>query len=150
MSAYYEHRNSIARNPDRELSATPAAAPGWSLQRVVTAQDADFERVGLGVVTSEYEKLRFAITPMTADPTVNESAEPGGTVNPSIEIRIWSEPAKQFVPMHTPITRAGAGAGVPYVVDVPNANGATIGCFVTNAISGVVTIAAQGFKLSRD
>lgn len=148
--SYYGNRNSIARNPDRELSATPAAAPGWALQRVVRAQDADFKRVGHGVVMSEYEKLRFAVTPMTEDPTTDESAEPGGSVNPSIEIRIWSEPAKQFVPMHDPITRAGAGAGVPFVVDVPNANGATIGCFVTNAISGFVTIAAQGYKLSRD
>jgi len=148
--SYYGNRNSIARNPDRELSATPAAAPDWALNRVVTAQDADFARRGHGVAISEYEKLRFAVTPMTANPMTDESAEPGGAGNPSIEIMIWSEPAKRFVPMHTPITRAGAGAGVPFVVDVPNANGATIGCFVTNAISGVVTIASQGFKLSRD
>ena len=148
--AYYGNRGSIARDPDRVLSATPATAPDWALQRVVTAQDTDFTQRSHGVAMSEYESLRFAITPMTADPLTDEEAEPGGTVAPAIEIRIWSEPAKQFVPMHTPITHEGAGAGAPYVVDVPNAKGATIGCFVTNAIDGVVTIAAQGYKLSRD
>lgn len=90
--------------------------------------------------------MRFAVVPMDADPTRSASAVPGGAENPNTEIRVWSEAAAAFVPMSTPITHTGAGAGVAYAVDVPNANGSIVACFVTNAIAGVVAISAQGFN----
>lgn len=133
-------------DPLKTTSTSPAQAPGWQLSRVVTAQDATFVNRGAGVNAAGFNSVRFAVTPMTADPTHDPSAVPGGTQNPSTEVRVWSEQAKAFVPLPTPITKTGAGAGAPYVVDVPNANGSILGCFVTSALTGVVAIAAQGFS----
>lgn len=133
-------------DPLKTTSTSPAKAPGWQLVRVVTVQDSSFIARGAGVNAAGYSSVRFAVTPMTADPTTDPSAAPGGTQNPSTEVRVWSELAKAFVPLPTPITKTGGGAGVPYVVDVPNANGSILGCFVTSALSGVVAIAAQGFN----
>jgi hypothetical protein len=58
---------------------------------------------------------------------------------------VWSEQAQLFLPFPTPLTHAGAGAGVPYIVDVPGANGAIVACLVTNAPGGVVAISVQGY-----
>lgn len=133
-------------NPLRNLGSSPAKAPDWQLSRVVSAQDTTFVKRADGVNAGGYSSVRFSVTPMTADPTRNASAVAGGTQNPNTEIRVWSEQAQAFVPMSTPITHTGAGAGVPYVIDVPNANGSVLGCFVTSALTGVVAIAAQGFN----
>jgi hypothetical protein len=146
------HSNPIVKdgrrrsNPLKSLSTSPAKAPDWQLSRVVTAQDTVFTKRSSGVNAGGYLSVRFSVTPMTADPTTNPAAAPGGTVNPNTEIRVWSEEAAAFVPMSTPITHTGAGAGTPYVVDVPNANGSILACFVTSAVSGFVAIAAQGFN----
>jgi len=127
--------------------SSPAQAPEWQLSRVVTEQDAAFDERTAGVNCSGYRHVRFAVTPMQSDPTTDPDAEAGGTDNPDIEIRMWSPYAKAFVPWPgEALTITGAGAGEGYIVDVPNANGAIIGCFVTNAVSGVVAIAVQGFN----
>lgn len=133
-------------DPLKELDTAPAKAPDWQLNRVVSAQDTTFVKRTEGVNAGGYSSVRFAVTPMTADPTRNPAAVPGGTQNPTTEIRVWSAEASAFVPMSTPITHAGAGAGAAYVVDVPNANGSILGCFITSALTGVVAISAQGFN----
>lgn len=133
-------------NPLTSLDTAPAKAPDWQLSRVVSAQDSVYTKRQAGVNAGGFSSLRFAVTPMTADPRVDPEAVPGGTQSPATEIRIWSEPAQAFVSLPTAITHAGAGAGLPYVIDVPNANGSILACFVTNAITGVVAIASQGFN----
>jgi hypothetical protein len=144
---YFDNTDGRRRtDPLKMTSTSPAQAPGWQLSRVVTAEDAAFDDRGAGVNAAGYSSVRFSVTPMTADPTTDPSAAPGGTQDPSTEVRVWSEQAKAFVPLPTPITSVGAGAGAPYIVDVPNANGSILGCFVTSALTGVVAIAAQGFS----
>lgn len=133
-------------DPLRNPGSSPAKAPDWQLSRVRSAQDTVFTKRADGVNAGGYSSVRFAVTPMTADPTRDPAAIPGGTQNPNTEIRVWSEQAQAFVPMSTPITHTGAGAGTPYVVDVPNAEGSILACFVTSALTGVVAIAAQGFN----
>lgn len=133
-------------DPLASLNSSPAKAPDWQLSRVVTAQDAVFTKRSDGVNAGGYSEIRFSVTPMTADPRTDPVAVTGGTGNPATEVRIWSEQAQAFVPLPTPITHAAGGAGVPYVIDVPNANGSILACFVTSAIAGVVAIAAQGFS----
>lgn len=133
-------------DPLKTLDTSPAKAPDWQLSRVVSAIDADFTKRSSGVNAGGFSSVRFSVTPMTADPTSDDDALPGGTQNPNTEVRVWSEIAKAFVAMPTPITHTGAGAGVPYVIDVPNANGSILACFVTSALAGVVAIAAQGFN----
>lgn len=132
-------------DPLTTLGSSPAQAPGWQLNRVVSAQDTTFVARSASVNCHGYTSVRFAITPMTADPRTDPAAVPGGSATVAAEVRIWSEPAKAFVPLPTPITHTAGGAGVAYVVDVPNANGAILGCFVTNALGGICTIASQGF-----
>lgn len=152
VSQAYFHSNAIVNDgrrrsdPLKSLDTAPAKAPDWQLSRVVSAQDTVFTKRQDGVNAGGFSAVRFSVTPMTADPTRNSSAVLGGTQNPTTEIRVWSTQAKAFVPMSTPITHTGAGAGVPYVIDVPNANGSIVACFVTSAITGVVAIAAQGFN----
>lgn len=139
-------------HPLRNLGSSPAKAPDWQLSRVrgSGAADSVFTKRADGVNAGGYSSVRFAVTPMTADPTRDPAAVPGGTQNPNVEVRIWSEQAQAFVPMSTPITHTGAGAGAPYVVDVPNAEGSILACFVTSALTGVVAIAAQGFNPEYD
>jgi hypothetical protein len=132
-------------NPLKTLGSSPAQAPGWQLSRVVSAQDTTFVARSAGVNCQGYQTVRFAITPMTADPRTNPAAAPGGSATVAAEVRIWSDIAKAFVALPTPITHTAGGAGVAYVMEVPNANGAILGCFVTNALGGVCAIAAQGF-----
>jgi hypothetical protein len=135
-------------DPLKTLHTSPAKAPDWQLSRVASELDADFTKRSDGVNAGGYNALRFAVTPMAADPSKDPAAVQGGTANPSIEVRIWSEQAKAFVPMPGPLARAGAGAGEPYVFDVPNANGSIVGVFVTNDIAGeFVAISAQGHEL---
>lgn len=139
-------------DPLRNLGSSPAKAPDWQLSRVRNTGLAEsvFTKRSDGVNAGGYSSVRFAVTPMTADPTRDPAAVPGGVENPNVEIRIWSEQAQAFVPMSTPITHTGAGAGTPYVVDVPNADGSILACFVTSALTGVVAIAAQGFNPEYD
>ncbi len=150
--ASYLHSNARVKDgrrrsdPLRTLDTSPAKAPDWQLSRVVAAQDTVFTKRQDGVNASEFSTVRFSVTPMTADPTSNSGAVPGGAANPATEIRVWSAQANAFVPMSTPITHTGAGAGVPYVIDAPNANGSILACFVTNALGGTAAIAAQGFS----
>lgn len=135
-------------DPLKSLDIAPAQAPDWQLNRVVTAQDGAPEHAVRqnGVNASHYDEIRFAVTPMDADPTSNPAAAPGGTANPTVEVRVWSEQAQSFVPFPTALTKTGLGAGTPYVIDVPAANGSIVGCFVTNDPAGeVVAIAAQGY-----
>jgi len=144
--SYYDDADSRRRS--RLLTTidnAPAKAPDWQLHRVVTAVDAVFNVRSRGVNAGGYSSIRFGVTPMTADPTTNPTAAPGGTGNPAVEVRIWSEQGKAFVPMTPPLIHAAGGVGVPYVVDVPNANGSIFGCFVT-AGPGVTAISAQGFN----
>lgn len=133
-------------NPLTTTDTAPAKAPDWQLSRVASAQDTVFNKRSEGVNAGGYQMVRFSVTPMTADPRTDLDAVAGGAGNPATEIRVWSAQAKAFVAMSTPITHTGAGAGVPYVIDVPNANGSIVACFVTSALSAVVAIAAQGFS----
>lgn len=135
-------------DPLKSKDAAPALAPDWQLNRVVSAQDvAPFtgQRASKGLNASHYEAIRFMVVPMDADPTINPSAAPGGAANPNVEVMVWSEQANTFVSLPTPITATGGGAGVAYMVDVPDANGSIIACMVTNAPGGVVAISAQGY-----
>lgn len=146
------HSNPIVKDgrrrsdPMRSLNTSPAGAPDWQLSRVASTQDTVFNKRSSGVNAGGFSTVRFSITPMTADPTTDPAAVPGGTQNPNTEVRVWNEGAGAFVPMATPITKTGLGAGAAYVIDVPNANGSVVACFVTNAITGPVAIAAQGFN----
>lgn len=135
-------------DPLKTLQTSPARAPDWQLNRVASELDADFTKRSDGVNAGGYNAVRFAVTPMASDPSKDPAALTGGAANPSIEIRVWSEQAEAFVPMPGPLARAGAGAGEPYVFDVPNANGSIVGAFVTNDIAGeFVAISAQGYEI---
>lgn len=141
---YYSGDRNRKWNPNTTIGGAIPNAPDWQLCRVVSDQDDAFNARGVGVNASGFAQLRFAITPMQADPTTDPDAEPGGTADPAIEIRVWSSMARAFVPFAEPLVFSSAGAGEPYVIDVPNANGSIVGCFITNAITGVVAIAVQG------
>lgn len=133
-------------NPLQSLDGAPAKAPDWQLSRVVTAQDAVFTKRGDGVNSSSYEHIRFAVTPMDADPTEDPAAIQGGSANPNVQVRVWSEQADAFIPLPTDLTKSGVGVGVGYVIDVDNARGSIVGCFVTNDPAGeFVAIFSQGF-----
>jgi hypothetical protein len=147
MTYYNDIRRGLRRTDAlTTLSTSPAKAPDWQLNRVVSAEDTDFTKRSDGANASGCASVRFAVTPMTADPTSDSEAEPGGSGDPDVSIYVWSEQAKTFVALPIPITATGAGAGVPYVIDVPTANGSIVACFVTNDPGGVVAIAAQGFN----
>jgi hypothetical protein len=134
-------------DPLKTINSSPARAPDWQLSRVVSQQDANFAARGYGVNAGGFNAIRVAVTPMTFDPTLDPTAVPGGTANPSVEVRLWSEQAQAFIPMPAPVTRSGAGVGTPYVFDVPNANGSILGVFVTNNIGGhFVAISVQGYE----
>lgn len=133
-------------DPLRSLDIAPQRAPDWALNRVVTAQDvAPHSLRSKGVNGSHFDSLRFAVTPMTADPTKDPAAVAGGAGNPAVEIMVWSEQAQLFLPFPSPLTHAAGGAGVPYIVEVPEANGSIVACLVTSAPGGVVAISVQGY-----
>jgi len=132
--------------PLRSLDIAPQRAPDWALNRVVSTGPDVFTKRQDGVNGSHFDSIRFSVTPMTADPTKDPAAVAGGAANPSVEVRVWSEQAQAYVPFPTALTKTGLGAGVPYVVDVPDANGSIVACFVTNDPAGeFVAIAAQGY-----
>lgn len=136
-------------DPLRSKNTSPAKAPDWQLSRVLPASQAAetvFTKRADGVSAGEFQVVRFAVTPMTADPSKDASAVKGGSGNPNVEVRVWSEQAAAFVPMATALTKTGLGAGAAYVVDVANAYGSILACFVTNSPGGVVAISAQGFN----
>ena len=49
--------------------------------------------------------------------------------------------------MDTAKTKAGAGAGNAYMVEVENADGATLMIAQTNGVAGISAIYVQGFDL---
>lgn len=133
-------------DPLKSLDISVPQSPDWQLSRVVTAQDSLFTKKSDGVNTSHFDSVRFAVTPMDANPVKTPSAAPGGTANPNVEVRVWSEQAKAFVPFPTALTKTGLGAGSPYIIDVPEANGSIVACFVTNDPLGqFVAISVQGY-----
>lgn len=147
--SYFDPADGRRRSdPLKSIDLAPAKAPDWQLNRVVATQDLTFTDRNQGVNASQYKSLRFAIVPMDLDPTRDDAAVPGGGENPNVEARIWSEQAGAFIPFPTPITKTGAGAGTAYMLDVPNADGAIIGVFVTNAFAGseFVAISSQGYE----
>lgn len=144
---YFQNMDGRRRSdPRRSLDTAPAKAPEWQLSRVVSAADAVFNKRADGVNAGGYSSVRFSVVPMTADPRTDPAATVGGSGNPATEIRVWSEQSRTFVPMSTPITHAAAGAGIPHTIDVPNANGSILACFLTGAPGGVVAISAQGYN----
>lgn len=144
---YFDNADGRRRSDSlKTISTSPAKAPDWQLNRVVAAEDVDFTKRSDGVNAGGYAAIRFSVTPMTEDPTQDPDAAPGGSGDPAVEIYVWSEQAETFVSLPIPITHTGAGGGVPYVVDVPAANGSIIACFATADPGGVVAIAAQGFS----
>lgn len=148
---YFDYEGGGRRSdPLKSLDTAPQRAPDWQLNRVVSAQDTVFNKRTDGVNASHFDAVRFSVTPMTADPTKNPAAAPGGAANPTVEVRVWSEQAKAFVSFPTPLTKTGLGAGIPYIVDVPEANGSIVACFVTNALGGIAAIAAQGYDKNPD
>jgi hypothetical protein len=128
------------------LGVSPAKAPDWQLSRVVSAADATFTKRSDGANAGGFSAVRFSVAPMTADPRTNSAAAVGGLANPATEIRVWSDESRTFVPMSTPITHLAAGVGIAHMIDVPNANGSILACFVTSTPTGVVAISAQGYN----
>jgi hypothetical protein len=133
-------------DPRTTLDVSPAKAPDWQLSRVVSAADAAYTKRTEGVNAGGFTGVRFSVVPMTADPRTSPAAVVGGLANPATEIRVWSDESRTFVPMSTPIAHTAAGVGVPHVIDVPNANGSIVACFVTSTPAGVVAISAQGYN----
>lgn len=132
-------------DPLKSLDGAPARAPDWQLNRVITTQDITFVKRQDGVNCGQYKTIRFNVVPFAADPRTGGA--PGGTANPNVEARVWSEAAGAFVPFDTAITKSGAGAGVAYMVDVSNANGSIVGLFVVNALAAVVAVYVQGHDI---
>lgn len=150
MSGFYDQPGRDGRrksDPLKSINGSPAHAPEWQLHRVVSAQDADFATRAKGCNCSQYGRVRFSVVPYDADPTIADAAAPGGNANPNIEIRVWSEGAGAFVAMDTPKTKAGAGAGLAYTVEVDNADGAILMIAQTNGVAGISAIYVQGFDL---
>lgn len=144
---YFENMDGRRRSdPRRTLDTAPAKAPEWQLSRVVSAADAVFNKRSDGVNAGGYSSVRFSVVPMAADPRTDPGAVVGGLANPATEIRVWSEQSRTFVPMSTPITHTAAGVGTPHMIDVPNASGSIVACFVTSTPGGVVAISAQGYN----
>jgi len=145
---YYDDRDGRRKSdPLKSINTSPANSPDWHLCRVVSAQDSVFDNQKLGINCDNYKKVRFSVVPYDNDPTEVPSAAPGGTQNPDTEIMIWAAGAQKFLSFDTAITKTGVGAGTAYIVDVDNANGSILLPAITNAISGVVAIFAQGYGL---
>ena len=143
---YYDPKDGRrTSNPMTSINSSPAQAPDWQLCRVVDAQDATFDEKKMGVNCGTYQRVRFSVVPYDKDPTIDDTAVPGGTANPDIEVLIWSESAGAFLSFDDPIIKSGAGAGTAYMVDVENANGAILLLAITNALSGdIAAISVQG------
>ena len=80
----------------------------------------------------------------------NVQVVPGPTSNPTATVLWWSEAAGAFIQEHTPIVRAGVGAGVPYEFTV-EPNGRIMYVALSGTInSGVnaVNVYVSGFELS--
>jgi len=148
--SYFDNKDrGRATDPMTSVDRSPAYAPNWQLNRVVSAQDSGpYTDEKLGINCNDYEHVRFSVVPYDYDPTINSSAAPGGSANPNIEVRIWSEGAGQFLKFDTAITKTGLGAGIAYMVDVPNAYGAVLFVEVTNALGGIAAIYSQGYGLN--
>ena len=77
-------------------------SPNYVLYREgLTGVDSVFDKIDKGINTSHYQTALIQVVPTTL-------------LNPSVEIRWWSAGASAFIKEHTPITKAGVGAGVSY------------------------------------
>ena len=133
-------------DPLKDVDGSPAVAPDWQLNRIVSAQDAAvFTDRSKGCNFGHYGKGRFKVEVYT-DKTLTSQAATAS--NPNVEVQRWSESAGKFVQEHVPVQKTGVGAGLGYTFEV-DASGGILICKVTNAPSGseVIAIFAQGYDL---
>lgn len=82
-------------------------SPEYVLYREgLTAVDSVFDKIDKGIHTSHYQTALIQVIPQAG-------------VNPTVEIRWWSAGASAYIKEHTPIIKAGVGAGVAYEFEVP-------------------------------
>ena len=112
--------------------SSPERAPGYALYREVDAAD----------VMTNVVKKHGCNAAMYKDVHIQIIPEAG--VNPDIAVWWWSETADAFVQEHTPITKAGVGAGVPYEFSI-QPKGRIFYVQVT-ATTGALKVAVSGFE----
>lgn len=88
-----------------ETKRSPELAPEYALHRVVTTDDdpdAPPTNKALGMNMHSHEFANIQVIPH------------GETTNPAVSVLFWSEAAGKFINQNSALTKAGAGAAVPY------------------------------------
>jgi hypothetical protein len=111
---------------------SPVTAPDYALYREVDAAD----------VMTNVVKKHGCNAAMFTD--VHIQVIPATGINPNVAVWWWSEEANAFIQEHTPITKSGVGAGVPYEFSI-QPKGRIFFVQVTTT-TGALKIAVSGFE----
>lgn len=119
------------------MSNSAQVAPNYGLHRDnITVADvlATLTTKAHGINMGAYRLANIQIAPKT------------GSGNPTVDVLFWSEQLGKFIPQHTALTFAAAGAGVAWEATVES-NGRIIMVALTGTLTGGIDVLVSGYEL---